>query len=231
MPVAVDRCVRALMADWRENPEKKPKRFKSGDQWKQIEGEEDLRSAAWAICQASQKSEDRTSLISLKVQEVPFENPVMTGIGATNRPHLMGLDEVSIVRQGDQEMLKIPILLLGKWMHRSGILNFTQKFVEKIKDNLAKRVAGHGIAWDLRHKPELGAYAWIQSLMQEVRDDGKTQVSALAELTNLGREIVQDKRYKYASIEFQPNFQSREMVAGLPIPEPAAFFACCHGQG
>ena len=118
-----------------------------------------------------------------KTEEVLFKNPIMTGIGATNRPHIQGLEKVSTVEKDGEKLLKIPILVLGRWLHSSGILNFTSGCVEKLKAGLRSGAAGHDIAWYNRHLPQLGSLGWVRSLVTETREDGKEQVSAMAKGT------------------------------------------------
>jgi len=50
------------------------------------------------------------------VDEFPFENPVMVGVAATNRPHIQNLEEISVVEMGGKEMVKIPKLQV--WLYR-----------------------------------------------------------------------------------------------------------------
>jgi len=149
------------------------------------------------------------------VDEFPFENPVMVGVAATNRPHIQNLEEISVVEMGGKEMVKIPILLLGRWMHRKGVLNFTQTFVDRVRSALRNKVAGVDVAWDCKHKPDspVGAFGWIKDLVTENRADGERQVSALAEPTPAGMRVVRDRSFKYGSIEFHPDFQNRRLPA------------------
>ena len=151
-----------------------------------------------------------------KIKEVPFENPVMTGVAATNRPHIMGLQPISTYDKDGETWAKVPILVLGRWLHKEKILNFRDKFVERIKSALSSGDAGHDVALDSRHHPEKGAMGWIKDLVTETLENGKRQVSALTKLTKWGIEAIGDELFKYGSIEFHPNFQNRSAEpAGL----------------
>ena len=147
--------------------------------------------------------------------EVPFDNPVMTGVGATNRPHIMGLQPISMFDKDGEKWAKVPILVLGRWLHSSGILNFGNEVVERLKSALYSGVAGHDVALDSRHHPEKGALGWVRDLVTEVVENGKEQVSALTKLTKWGIEAIEDELFKYGSIEFHPNFQNRMAGTGL----------------
>lgn len=232
MPEAVEKCVSSLVGDWKSGKKKKPTRYKSGDKWKPIKDDKDLESAAWGICQASVGAEVDIETIELEeVEEVPFDNPVMTGVGVTIKPHIMGLDPLSVYEQGEETWTKIPILLLGRWLHRNGILNFTMETVAKLKAALQSGAAGHEIAVDSRHESKNGAVGWIKDLVTERRADGKEQVSVLARLTKWGKDLLSDDRFKYGSIEFHPNFKPRMVGASSALEfDEGVFFQLEEGE-
>jgi len=153
-----------------------------------------------------------------QIEEVAFDNPVMTAIGVTNKPHIMGLQPISTFDKdgpdGPEKWVKVPILILGRWLHRNGILKFTNEVVERIRNAMHSGIAGHDVALDARHESEKGAAAWVKDLIVERLKNGKDQVSALGKLTRWGLELLEEAdgfepRFKYGSIEFHPNFQSR----------------------
>lgn len=214
LPEAVEACVSSLMADWKSGAKKRPKRYKSGGEWKPIESDDDLRSAAWGICQSSVNAEGGpTEELLLELKEMPFPNPVMVGIAATNRPHITGLDRPTLIERDGERKVKIPFLILGRWMHKSGVLNFTDKFVQKIKDSLHKGLAGIPVIWDARHDPDRGNLADIEDIAQETKDNGDVQVYAIGDPTPEGVRVVEERKFTGASIEFHPDFKNRRLPA------------------
>jgi hypothetical protein len=215
MPEALESCKSSLLAKWQDDPGSKPKRYKKGDKWVPLETAQDAESAAFAICTASLKEAGKMEADdeSLYLQdELEFPNPVMTGFGFTNRPHIHDLDPISVVDENGEpwkegeKFLKVPLILAGKWRHPRGVLNFTKDLVGKIVKNFKDRVTGYDPSGDCRHLPQLGALAWPKKFLQETRQDGRDQFSALARPTDSGLEVVEGKRFRYGSIEFHPNW-------------------------
>jgi len=86
-----------------------------------------------------------------------------------------------------------------------------------MRDNFINNVVGNKISWDNRHKPELGALAWFKSFQYEEDGDKKLFVG-YARPTPAGDTVVDEERYKYASIEFDPNWEN-PLVAALSSDE------------
>ena len=137
MPAILDQCVESLLGKWKEKPSSRPK-HKEGQK---------AQAQAFALCTASLKKagklehDDETFYLT---EDVEFELPVMTAWALTNKPHIMGLDELSFVNaEGEpwvegsegEKHLKVPLLVMGKWKHRMGILNFTKGLADKIEKN------------------------------------------------------------------------------------------------
>lgn len=216
MPAALDACVQSLLGKWKSDPKSRPapRKEKGGKP-------QEARSQAFAICTKSLKKagklehDDETYYLQ---EEVEFSNPAMLGYAATNRPHLHDLDPTSIVDEEGQpwkegpKFLKLPLVILGKWKHPRGILNFTKKFVDRVVDNFNKKVTGYPPSGDCRHHPEWGALSWAKKFLTETREDGRDQISVIAEPTEKGLEVVEKKQFLYNSIEFHPNYSPRRAL-------------------
>jgi len=209
MPAALDACTQSLLRKWKANPSSRPtpRKDKEGEPQK-------AEQQAFAICTASLKKAGKMEAELICLEGV---GPTILGVGATNRPHIKNLPEVTRVEQNGQKLLRIPLLVLGKWRHTRGLLNFTREVVEKMRDNFINNVVGNKISWDNRHKPELGALAWFKSFQYEEDGDKKLFVG-YARPTPAGDTVVDEERYKYASIEFDPNWEN-PLVAALSSDE------------
>ncbi len=229
MPQLLDSCVESMLDGWKTDPPSKPKRFKRGDDMVPLNTPEDAKSAAFAMCTTSLKSAGKLSFGDegyYLSDEVLFPNPVMTAWAFTNKPFVQGLDPLSFVDESGSEwvegesagkkLIKVPLLILGKWKHAMGILNFTKEFVQKLQESFKSGVAGHQISADARHRDTLGALAWaVGKFVFEINKQGKEQWSLLAEPTPQGEQFVKDKVYRYGSIEFHPDFQNRSVKQAL----------------
>lgn len=225
MPAALDACLERVLADWKTHPEKAPKKDKGG---KPLDTPEKRRSVAYAICTKSLQRAGKMSYDDeafYLADEVEFEKPVWTGFAFTNKPHIMGLDKMSFVdregkpwteESGEERLLKVPLLILGKWRHRMGILNFTKEFVKRLEENFRAGLAGQDIPGDAKHKDIVGSVAWATGkFIFETNARGQEQWSAIVEPTEPGADLVEKKIFKYGSIEFHPKFKSRMEPAAL----------------
>ena len=226
MPAALDSCVQSVLQGWHKDPKKAPKRTEDG---KPIKTEQDRRSVAFAMCTVSLKKSGKLEYDDDQYyfsEDVDTPNPAMTGCAFTNKPYIQGLQEMSFVDGSGkpwadgagEKLLKIPLLLLGRWKHSRGILNFTGDFVRKMVENFTGDVVGNKISADARHMPGVsGALAWVRSILRETRADGKEQVSAITAPTTTGQQLVEEQRFRYGSIEFVPNFKIRQIVKALSM--------------
>lgn len=209
MPKVLEDCVSSLLSKWRAKPDSRPtpRKDRAGKP-------QEAKSQAHAICTASLQKAGKmeTELICLE-----GVGPTILGAGATNRPHIRFLPEVTRVEQDGKNLLRIPLLVLGKWKHARGLLDFTREVVEKMRDNFVSNVVGNKISWDNRHKPEIGALAWFKRFQYEEDGDRKLFVG-YAEATPAGDKVVDEKRYRYASIEFNPDWEN-PLVAALSSDE------------
>jgi hypothetical protein len=202
MPAVLDECVQSMMAGWKKDPSSRPtpKKGKDGEPM-------DAKSQAHAICTASLKKAGKMEAVELE-----WNNPVVTGMALTNRPHIKFLDPVSLSDDGGE--MKVPLIILGKWRHAMGVLDFTSQVIDQFVRNFQDNIVGHDLSVDNRHKPELGAMGWVSRFGLETRQDGKKQFSAYATPTPTGKTTVEERRYRYGSIEFYTDW-TNPLIAAL----------------
>ena len=191
MPEKLDACVSSLLAKWKKDPKSRPA----------PKEDQKPEAQAHAICTASLKKTGKMDDLTAFSLEDNI-GPVMVGAAATNRPHLKGLPAITELEDG---ILRVPLIVLGRWKHISGVLNFTRGYVSRLRDNFESNVLGMDTSLDARHLPQLGALAWFKRLAFEDQDD-KHLLVGYADPTPSGKQVVVEKRYKYASIEFHPNY-------------------------
>lgn len=197
MPEAVEACVRSLMAKWRADPSSRPtpRKGKDGEPQK-------AKQQAWAICQAARKAE--ANMICLE-----GVGPAILGAAVTNRPHIKGLPPISILDiEGGTKIIRVPLLKKGRFKHRTGLLIFDDDVFSKMIANFDANVVGNDLTLDNRHKPEEGANGWFKKVF--VLDDILTADVAP---TPAGLRSAEERRYKYASIEFHPNWEDSQVAA------------------
>lgn len=200
MPANLDSCVQGRLAAWKKDPSSRPK-HKEGQKPKE---------QAFAICTASLKGAGKLEDNYDIMLEESGNGPTILGAGATNRPIIKGLPPIAIFEEDGEKLLRIPLLLEGKWKSRYGILEFTKKIFGIMVRNHEDNVVGNELSYDNRHKPELGAIAWFKRFAFEQIKRGEKLawlLFGIAKPTPRGLEEIENKAYKYASIEFSPNFE------------------------
>ncbi len=110
--------------------------------------------------------------------------------------------------------LKIPFFRLGRWKHpKYGTLEGTQQMFDQMKANFKRQTLGRQpfvrIGHDSDGKGTFGdasAEAWIKDVVQE-----GDYLYAIADTTNEEvAKAVQEKRYRFASAEYDPNYVDKE---------------------
>jgi hypothetical protein len=200
MPEILDRCVTDIMAKWKKDPSKRPKPIV-----KEGQKPPSMRSQAFAICTASLKKAGKLEEISLE-----GVGPTILGCAATNRPHIKGLPPIAQIDEDGKAKFVVPMLRRAKFRHSSGVLDFTGRAFDKMISNYKENVAGIDIALDARHKPDLGALGWFEDVYEK---DGILYAKVVP--TKLGLDFIGEQRYKYASVEFHPNWQDPELKMSL----------------
>jgi hypothetical protein len=96
---------------------------------------------------------------------------------------------------------KFEILRVGEFFdERYGKFAITEERLRQLKENFDRNVLDIDVAIDLNHDPTQGAFGWINTLSVE---DGKLFMT-LKDITEEGRKILKEKKFKYFSVEFAP---------------------------
>lgn len=139
--------------------------------------------------------------------------PTLIAVAATSKPHLRqrGTD-ISIISRNNKDMVRIPVARKGVYRHRlapDGKLVLDDKAFTKMINNFNNKVTDFNVHLDVRHKDEEGALALLD------KDDGGELTVEDGWLVAYGfptderaKELIQTKRYRYASAEIHPDYQS-----------------------
>lgn len=207
VPEKLDRCIEGLLAKWRDNPDEAPKKYKSGEEWKEIQGDEDRRSAATAICRASTGlaeswtdtlAQIEHDLVSVILAE-DGDGPVLRGVAFVNRPYIKFMDPLEVVYRNGKEMIKAQLVRFGIYRHPNGPdgkLPFTREFWNRVKDNFLNNVYGQKIFADKRHDPNAGSFGELKELEETV-----SGVNGYFDPTPAGLQAVKSRDVNYASID------------------------------
>lgn len=199
MPAKLDSCVQQVLSDMSSGKTKKPSKMANGQP---IKTDGDLRSVAFAMCNARIKAEEESEAYMLE-----GVGPVILGIAATNRPHLP-LDPMSVIDVDGSPMLRVPIVRKGIYRHPRGKLVFNDKVFERMVRNHEAGESHFGVSLDIRHKPELGALAWFdKDRGGRIEQEGDHLVAYGKPTSEEATNIVKHGQYSFASIEFHPNYE------------------------
>lgn len=119
------------------------------------------------------------------------------------KTHLMTFADLDFVIDNDMEFTqkRFEILRVGEFFdQRYGKFSITEERLHKLKKNFDENVLKIDVAIDLNHDPTSGAFAWVNDLIVE---DGKLFM-LLKDVTEEGRKIFREKKFKYFSVEFAP---------------------------
>lgn len=101
---------------------------------------------------------------------------------------------------------EVQILRVGNWDHpKYGKLIITPSTLDEIVANFKAKVRGIDLSLDAAHKNQEESYGWIKDL----RRSGDALVAAV-EFTDLGRDAVRNKRFRYISAELAPKWVDDE---------------------
>ena len=135
--------------------------------------------------------------------------PALVGVAMTNTPHLRFRDqEITIVEEEDDELLRIPILRTGIFRHKGGKLRFTPKVLQKIVENHEAGVTDFAPSLNLHHKRGQ-ALAWFHADRGgRLAVEGNVLVGYGKPTTPETIDYVRNGLYAYASAEFVPDYKS-----------------------
>lgn len=198
MPAQVDRCVKDLMAKWKDDPSSRPKPKEEG---------QDAKSQAFAICNAAQK---RSQSKSLETMLEGGYGPVLIGAAATNRPYIPRLEETQVKEVGGEKKLVVHLANPGFFNHPTGAFTLNHAVFSTLIQNFNDRVVGQREAYDCRHQPNIGAFGWFEKLwIQDKKLYGQVDP------TPVGLEQIDSKMYLYSSMEFHRNYQRDDVKLDL----------------
>lgn len=156
-----------------------------------------------------------------------MKRPVILGIAITNRPHLRLREHpLSIVDkkwfesnnitparelQEDEKLVRVPVLVKGKYKHPYGELNFDDTAISKMLEHVTNKIGDFEEGLDYQHKPDRkeGMLAWFsESEGGWLSLENNVLVGYGVPTGDEVLNIVDKKKFKYASLEFHPNYRS-----------------------
>jgi hypothetical protein len=201
------------MSKWRANPKEKPKRYKSGDKWKSVESDDDLRSAAWAICRAStglSRYPEITEEWEMILSGEDGHGVTCVGAAAVNDPHITGMDRLEVVWHNGKEMIRGQLLRFGTFLHPKapkGKLIVNQALYDSLIRNFKENVIGRVPILDAKHEPNEGSLGEFVELQQV--DD---KLVVYIDPTSVGLQKVKDRIYNYLSAWLNLNYKGSEVA-------------------
>jgi len=110
---------------------------------------------------------------------------------------------------------KIEVLRQGNFDHYwYGEIVFNRDYFLSVMANFINGSVAREISFDFQHQPEYGAAAWVKKFGIEARrfSDGIARwvLTSDIEYTKMGLESVQEKRFKYFSVEVRDAFTDKE---------------------
>lgn len=200
----------------------------------------DLPDSCFAYIEPGGKKDDEGKTVPRSLRHLPFKDEN----GKVDLPHLrnalarlpqsnLSAEAKAKAREkliaaakehgvGDYDKLaelKIPFFRLGRWKHpKYGTIEGTQQMFDQMKANFKRQILGRQpfvrIGHDRDGKDIFGdasAEAWVKDITQE-----GDYLYAVADTTNDKiTRAVQEKRYRFASAEYDPNYVDKE--TGLPV--------------
>lgn len=140
-----------------------------------------------------------------------MRNPVILGVAATNRPHVRLREHpmTVVVDETGKKMIRVPFMVAGKYKHPLGPLDFTRESFSKMIENNKKGVGDFAPGLDIRHLPDMGAIAWFdEEKGGKIVQEGNVLVGYGAPTDDKSLEIIEKGKYRWASVEFHPDYQS-----------------------
>jgi hypothetical protein len=144
-----------------------------------------------------------------------MKRPVMLGVAITNRPHIrLKNHPISFVEKEGEEYLRVPIAVQGLYRHPQGDLDFNDDTFKSFLENQKKGIADYDLGLDAKHLPQQGYWAWFEeslngNVQQEVAENGDKLLVAYGKPTTDGvKDLLKKNVFRYASLEFHPNYRS-----------------------
>lgn len=124
----------------------------------------------------------------------------------SNYNYLTELKDSDIKSLADTTTITIDVFREGKWYHpKHGIIEGNQQLFEDFIKNWKNNVLGRDIMFDQNHKPEDGGTGLVKDLFIE-----GDKLRAKVELTNFGKDLIQNKGFRYFSPEYTNKYISKD---------------------
>jgi len=129
------------------------------------------------------------------------------------------LSESDKVESGENEehlaISRAQLFKEGKFKSRIyGDVVFNEKIFDELISNFYDNVWGSevavGLPFDAEHYDYLGALGWFKEIYKTKSSEGKWGLFAIVEWTPLGEKFIREKRYKYVSGSYYPEFADPE---------------------
>jgi hypothetical protein len=130
--------------------------------------------------------------------------------------------------QDDEEVvIEFPVFREGKFEHPwHDELTFDTTYLNTLIDNHKRQVFHAKVSLDVSHKPENGAYGWIEDIENGLfvktvpvrTESGFKDVNLLYArftLNKQGAQLIKDKVYRYCSSEINTNYTNYEKVNSM----------------
>lgn len=105
---------------------------------------------------------------------------------------------------------RIQVLKTGNFNHPFlGLLVIIPGHMTQMKNNFDAKVVGVDLAVDISHRSHEAAMGWVTSVDLE-EDEDQTKMFMGIAWTDHGRKKIEDKQFRYTSVDFEFNFEHNE---------------------
>lgn len=126
--------------------------------------------------------------------------------------YILSSDKIEVISLSDEQQedesvpnAKIPSFRISSFKHPFyGKLNFDDSFLRTVVDNYHSGIVGYDLAVYAAHGTD-EAIGWIKDL-----ERSGDSVYVFAHMNKDGLQMIKDKKYKYASIEYRPDYTDAE---------------------
>jgi hypothetical protein len=240
MPAALESCVASLTAKWKKDPKSRPApktkgqkpesqayavctaTLKRAGKMSDVQyadalvslGDGDM-AGRMQMLEDMGYDHDEAAELAVKARDAGQDKvvglgPALLGAALSIRPFIKRQEMATVVEDGEDRFLRIPLMRRGKWRHPVyGVLNFDESFFSSIRKNFDSKTVGQELPIKKSHTPaDQPALGWISRM--ELDDKGRFCVYA-SPTGDEGVELIKSKRMPYASAEFVFNYRDNEM--------------------
>ncbi len=146
-----------------------------------------------------------------------MENPVIYGVALTNKPFIR-LKDYPISYLEDENLIRIPILVPGLYEYSYDFeedepiyFEITIEVINKMIENHIKDVSDFSVSLNIEHDELPGAIGWFET-ENAFRLEDNLLVGYATPTDEAAIELVKNKKYRFASIEFITDYKSNQVV-------------------